>query len=405
MENKTVVFGITGGIAAYKAAGIVSALRKKGHSVFCIMTKNAAEFVRPLVFETLSNNPVAVDMFDREQPWEVEHISLAKRADLFVVAPATANFIGKYANGIADDMLSTTVMATKAPVLIAPAMNTNMYESAAVQENIKKLEARGVRFVGPGTGRLAEGTSGIGRLEEEGIILSAIEDMLFDKKDLKGLHVLVTAGPTRENIDPVRYISNRSSGKMGYSIAEAAARRGADVTLISGPVSLPAPYGVKKIDVNTTLEMYDAANKAFPSADITVKAAAPADFRAKEEASQKIKKEDGQDDMTLPLVKNPDIAASLGRVKKPGQVLVVFAAETENGIENAKHKLSAKNADMAVLNNVTEKGAGFDTDTNIVTFLTAEGIRKLPIMRKEDVAHLILDEAAAMLPGRSGNDA
>ena len=395
MKKPCVVLGVTGGIAVYKACELLRLLQKRGIDVFVVMTQNACRFVAPLTFETLSGHPVAVDTFDRPQTWEVEHIALAKRADLFLIAPATANIIGKMACGIADDMLSTTVMATRAPVLVAPAMNTGMWESAAVQQNVKILQARGVQFVMPASGHLACGDSGAGKLEDVETIAERAREMLFAKRDMEGLHVMVTAGPSREALDPVRYISNRSSGKMGYAIAQAAQKRGAEVTLLSGPVALAAPQGVKLVSFTTTQELLDKASELAAAQDVLIQAAAPADYRAKEIAPQKIKKQGGEP-MTFTLVENPDVAATLGRAKKAGQVFVGFAAETNDVLAHAQDKLVRKNLDMIVANDVTRPGAGFDVDTNIVTLITKEGQEALPMMSKAEVADRILDHVLAL---------
>lgn len=389
-KKPCIVLGVTGGIAVYKACELLRLLQKRGIDVFVVMTQNACRFVAPLTFETLSGHPVAVDTFDRPQTWEVEHIALAKRADLFMIAPATADIIGKMACGIADDMLSTTVMATRAPVLIAPAMNTGMWENAAVQQNVKTLQARGVEFVMPVSGHLACGDSGTGKMEDVEIIAEHACKMLFIKKDMKGMRVMVTAGPSREALDPVRYISNRSSGKMGYAIAQAAQRRGAEVTLLSGPVSILPPQGVKFVSFTTTQELLDKARAFVKEQDILIQAAAPADYRAKEIAPQKIKKQSGEP-VTFTLVENPDVAATLGREKREGQVFVGFAAETNDVIAHAQDKLVRKNLDMIVANDVTRPGAGFDVDTNIVTLITGEGQEALPMMTKAEVADQILD--------------
>ena len=389
-KKPCIVLGVTGGIAVYKACELLRLLQKRGIDVFVVMTQNACRFVAPLTFETLSGHPVAVDTFDRPQTWEVEHIALAKRADLFMITPATADIIGKMACGIADDMLSTTVMATRAPVLIAPAMNTGMWENAAVQQNVKTLQARGVEFVMPVSGHLACGDSGTGKMEDVEIIAEHACKMLFTKKDMKGMRVMVTAGPSREALDPVRYISNRSSGKMGYAIAQAAQRRGAEVTLLSGPVSILPPQGVKLVPFTTTQELLDKARAFVKEQDILIQAAAPADYRAREIAPQKIKKQSGEP-LTFTLVENPDVAATLGREKREGQVFVGFAAETNDVLAHAQDKLVRKNLDMIVANDVTRPGAGFDVDTNIVTLITGEGQEALPMMTKAEVADQILD--------------
>ena len=395
MKKPCVVLGVTGGIAVYKACELLRLLQKRGIDVFVVMTQNACRFVAPLTFETLSGHPVAVDTFDRPQTWEVEHIALAKRADLFLIAPATANIIGKMACGIADDMLSTTVMATRAPVLVAPAMNTGMWENAAVQQNVKTLRARGVEIVAPVSGHLACGDNGEGKLEDVAVIAERACELLFAKKDMEGLRVMVTAGPSREALDPVRYISNRSSGKMGYAIAQAAQKRGAEVTLLSGPVAIEAPQGVKLVPFTTTQELLDRASKLAQEQDLLIQAAAPADYRAKEIAPQKIKKQGGEP-MTFTLVENPDVAATLGKAKRSGQVFVGFAAETNDVLAHARDKLARKNLDMIVANDVTRPGAGFDVDTNIVTLITKDGQEALPMMSKAEVAQRILDRALAL---------
>lgn len=389
-QKKCVVLGVTGGIAAYKACELLRLLQKQGIDMFVVMTRNACQFVTPLTFETLSGHPVAVDTFVRPATWEVEHIALAKRADLFLIAPATANIIGKMACGIADDMLSTTVMATRAPVMIAPAMNTGMWENPAVQQNIATLAARGVHIVTPATGHLACGDSGTGKLEDVAVIAQRALDVLRAKRDLEGLRVMVTAGPTREALDPVRYISNRSSGKMGYAIARAAQQRGAQVTLLTGPVSIEPPRGVTVVPFTTTQELLERALQCAPEQDILIQSAAPADYRAREIAPQKIKKH-GDEDMVLDLVENPDVAATLGRAKRSGQTFVGFAAETNDVLAHARGKLVKKNLDMIVANDVTTPGAGFDVSTNIVTLLTEEKTESLPLMTKDEVADRILD--------------
>lgn len=389
-QKKCVVLGVTGGIAAYKACEILRLLQKQGIDVFVVMTKNACQFVTPLTFETLSGHPVAADTFARPATWEVEHIALAKRADLFLIAPATADIIGKMACGIADDMLSTTVMATRAPVMIAPAMNTGMWENPATQQNIATLVSRGVHVVTPATGHLACGDSGAGKLEDVSVIARCALDVLEAKRDWEGLRLMVTAGPTREALDPVRYISNRSSGKMGYAIARAAQRRGAQVTLLTGPVSIEPPQGVKVVPFMTTQELLDRALAFAQEQDVIIQSAAPADYRAREIAPQKIKKQGGED-MTIELVENPDVAATLGRAKRADQTFVGFAAETNDVLAHAKGKLVRKNLDMIVANDVTAPGAGFDVNTNIVTLMTRDGAESLPLMSKDEVAERILD--------------
>ncbi len=391
--GKNVVLGVCGGIACYKACDIVSGLKKLGINVDVIMTKNATEFVSPLTFETLSGNPVTKDTFDRERPWEVEHISLAKKADVFVIVPATANVIGKIASGIADDMLTTTVMATKAPVLIAPAMNTNMYENPIVKRNIETLEAYGYNFIDTEIGRLACGDTGSGKLASVDRILFEIERLLYDKKDLVGKRVLVTAGGTEEPIDGVRCITNRSSGKMGLAIAREARLRGADVVVIRGRVGVDfSSYIASVVPVKTTADMYEAVAANMDGADYIVKAAAPADYKVKNAGKEKIK----GDRLELSLEKNPDIAKMVGE-NKGGRKLVIFCAETSSLIENAGKKLIKKNADMVVANDVTKEGAGFDVDTNIVTIIKGGDTRKdYPIMTKRETAKVIVDEMISL---------
>ncbi|AOT68419.1 bifunctional phosphopantothenoylcysteine decarboxylase/phosphopantothenate--cysteine ligase CoaBC [Geosporobacter ferrireducens] len=394
-SDKNVVIGVTGGIAAYKAADIVSRLRKLCINVNVIMTKSAQEFVQPLTFQAISQNYVVTDMFEEPKTWDVEHISIAQKADVFLIAPATANVIGKIAGGIADDMLTTTVMATKAPVLIAPAMNTNMYENPIVQKNIEALKCMGYHFVEPTSGRLACGDFGKGKMAEPEVIVSELLKLLSPNKDLQGKNVLVTAGPTREAIDPVRFITNHSSGKMGYAIAERAAARGAEVMLVSGPTNLPTPIGVKRLDVNTTNEMYNMVIEHSDKADIIIKSAAVADYRPETVAENKIKK--GDVDIAISLTRNPDILKKLGEIKKDGQVLVGFAAETQDIIENAKSKVERKNLDFIVANDLTKDGAGFKGDTNIVTIIDSTGdVQHYEKMDKKDLADIILDKAKSI---------
>ena len=399
LDGKQIVLGVTGGIAAYKACDLTSRLKKAGAQVYVILTKNACQFVSPLTFETLSNHPAVTDTFARPETWEVEHVALAKRADLFVIAPATANILAKMACGIADDMLSTTVLATRAPVLVAPAMNTGMWENAATQRNVETLKQRGVHFIGPDGGYLACGDSGAGRMSEPAAIAEAIDALLHPRRDLEGLSVLVTAGPTQEKIDPVRYITNRSSGKMGYAIARAAQMRGARVTLVSGPTQLQTPQGVEKVDIVSTQDLYQAMMVHAPQADIVIQAAAPADFTPDTVAEQKIKKL-GDGMLTLSFRQTPDVAAAVGKNKRPGQVLIGFAAETNDVMKNAGAKLKKKNLDMIVANDVTAPGAGFDVDTNIVTFVTAEKKETLPCLPKTQVADELLDRALKLMQKR-----
>lgn len=361
------------------------------------MTESATKFISPLTLQTLSSNYVAVGMFDEVKSWEIEHISLATKADIFVIAPATANIIGKIANGIADDLLTTTVMATKAPVLIAPAMNVNMYENKITQENINKLKSLGYKFIEPATGILACGVYGKGKLADVDDIISGIVETLSvtQHKDLAGVHLIVTAGPTQEPIDPVRYITNRSSGKMGYSIAERAHKRGAEVLLITGPTGLPAVDGIKTINIKTCEEMLEQVRHNFEWADAVIMAAAVADYRPEYVSEQKIKKDD--DAIMLKLVKNPDILEQLGKIKG-NKKLVGFAAETEALYENAKKKIDKKNLDMIVANDVTEKGAGFEVDTNIISIIDRDGkVTKYPLMSKMQVADAILDRMLDIL--------
>ena len=399
LDGKQIVLGVTGGIAAYKACDLTSRLKKAGAQVYVILTKNACQFVSPLTFETLSNHPAVTDTFARPETWEVEHVALAKKADLFVIAPATANILAKMACGIADDMLSTTVLATRAPVLVAPAMNTGMWENAATQKNVETLKQRGVHFIGPDGGYLACGDSGAGRMSEPAAIAEAIDALLHPRRDLEGLSVLVTAGPTQEKIDPVRYITNRSSGKMGYAIARAAQMRGARVTLVSGPTQLQTPQGVEKVDIVSTQDLYQAMMVHTPQADIVIQAAAPADFTPDTVAEQKIKKL-GDGMLTLSFRQTPDVAAAVGKNKRPGQVLIGFAAETNDVMKNAGAKLKKKNLDMIVANDVTAPGAGFDVDTNIVTFVTAEKKETLPCLPKTQVADELLDRALKLMQKR-----
>lgn len=388
LTDKCVVVGVTGGIAAYKACELVSRLKKLHADVRVIMTKNATEFVNPLTFQSLSHNPVSVDTFQNIQTWEIEHVALAQRADLFIVAPATANLMAKLACGIADDMLTTTLLAARVPILIAPAMNTAMWESPATRRNLEILKGRGIRFAAPDKGMLACGTSGTGRMSEPCELVEAAKQLICRRSDMRGLRVTVTAGPTIEPIDPVRYITNRSSGRMGYALAEAAQMRGAAVTLISGPVSIDAPYGVNVVRISTTNELY-AAVMANADADVIIQAAAPADFRVDTYSATKIKRTD--DALTLELRPNPDIAAELGRRRQAGQTLVGFAAETNDVCRNARGKLERKALDLIVANDVTRAGAGFDVDTNIVTLIDALSQRELPIMSKREVADRVLD--------------
>ena len=391
LSGRTVVLGVTGGIAVYKACEITSRLRKLGANVRVILTENASRFVPSLTFEALSGHSVAKDMFESPRQWEIEHISWAKVADLVVVAPATANLIGKYANGIADDMLSTTLLATSAPVLLAPAMNANMWRHPAMQQNLGTLLARGVKTIGPGKGFLACGDVDEGRMAEPAEIIEAVLSLLSRQQDFVGRRVLVTAGPTREPLDPVRYISNRSSGKMGYAIAEAAHARGATVTLVTGPTSLTPPAGIAVVPVTTTRDLYDAVTSRMAEQDVIIQAAAPCDFKPETVSEQKIKKREAHPGLTLRLEETPNVSEAVGAAKRPGQFLVAFAAETENLIENATGKMRAKAADLVVANDVSREGAGFDGDTNIASFVTQNGVTTLPQMTKRHLADEILD--------------
>ena len=393
LESKNVLVAVTGGIACYKACGLVSALKKAGACVNVVMTAHAAEFVAPLTFETLSANPVACDMFAPKEHWEVEHVSLAKKADLVIIAPATANVLDKLAAGIADDMLTTTLLATKAKVLACPAMNTAMYENEAVQSAIKTLKARGYEFLEPESGLLACGDVGKGRMCEPEEIYAKALDMLMPKRDYAGKTVLVTAGATREDIDGVRFISNYSSGKMGIEIAKAVKNRGGRVILVAGFVTAKIPaYIDETVSVKSTCDMYDAVMSKVGECDFVIKAAAPADYRVEKVADDKIK----DSEVTLELTKNPDIAKAVGKVKGDKK-LVVFCAEKRELIERAKGKLKSKNADMVVANDVTKEGAGFDVDTNIATLITKEGkVRDCELMTKAALADVILDELIAL---------
>ncbi len=395
LKGKSVVLGVTGGIAVYKAVDVVSRLRKKGAEVNVVMTKNAQQFVSPVTFQALANNPVVTDMFDEPKTWDTEHISLAQKADVFVIAPATANIIGKMNSGIADDMLSTTVMATTAPVVIAPAMNTNMYCNPVVQRNIQGLKELGVEFIEPASGRLACGDIGVGKLASPEDIVDYIEYVLLRSEALKGKRVLVTAGPTVERIDPVRYLTNRSSGKMGYAVAKKAALMGADVTLVSGPTELKTPVAVTRIDVESAEDMNLQANK-HSDFDIIISAAAVADYRPAVIAENKIKKAD--DDLSIELVRTPDVLFGLGKKRTEGQFIVGFAAETNNIIENAMKKIEKKNLDMIVANDVSQAGAGFKGDTNQIQIIEKSGeIHNFDMMSKDEAAGEIMNAIVQLL--------
>ncbi|MEL1134169.1 bifunctional phosphopantothenoylcysteine decarboxylase/phosphopantothenate--cysteine ligase CoaBC [Desulfitobacterium sp. THU1] len=395
LGNKKILVGVTGGIAAYKAADVVSRLRKHGAIVYVAMTKGATEFIAPLTLRTLSANPVYVEMFEEPKVWNVEHIALAEAVDAVLIAPATANILAKMAVGIADDFLTTVLLATRAPIFVAPAMNHNMYHHPVTQDNLQKLRERSVGILGPATGFLACDTAGDGRMSEPQELVEALQHYFAASGRLAGKRALVTAGGTQEPLDPVRYLGNRSSGKMGYAVAEALQEAGAETTLISAPTELATPPGVKRISIMTAQEMYDAVMSEFADADIVVKAAAVADYRPQASAAQKIKK-DGTS-RTLELVPNPDILAELGK-KKEQQFLVGFAAETEKLYEHAQAKMQRKNVDMLVANDVTQPGAGFGSPTNIVSFLFPEGRRiDLPQMKKLEVARRLVQEIVEQL--------
>lgn len=393
LKDRRIVLGVTGGIAVYKACDLASRLVKRGAQVRVVLTEHACRFVPPLTFETLTGNPACVDMFGPRGG--MDHISLAKWGELFVIAPATANCIAKLAGGIADDLLTTTALAMNGPVLIAPAMNANMYRHPATQQNLELLRQRGVRTVGPESGRLACGDDDIGRMSEPEAIAEAADALLNVRRDLEGKKVLVTAGPTVERIDPVRYITNRSSGKMGYALAEAARDRGADVVLVSGPVHLDRPRGVEVVDIESSAELCEAVLSRGPWMDVVIQAAAPADFRPASYSEQKIKKTG--EGLALRLENTTDIAAELGRRKRAGQVLVAFAAETSNLLENAGAKLAKKNADLIVANDVSRSDAGFGVDTNAVTLITRGEPEELPLMSKRETADAILDRVALLI--------
>jgi len=399
LTGREIVLGVTGGIAAYKSAEIVSRLRHLGANVHVIMTRNATEFITPLTFQTLSANQTVTDTFSAPEYWNVEHVALAKRAEIFVIAPATANILAKMAAGIADDMLSTTVLATKAPILVAPAMNTGMWTAEATQRNLKTLKERGVRTIGPESGRLACGDEGAGRMSEPEAIVEEIYRILTKKRDYAGTKVLITAGATRERLDPVRFITNDSSGKMGFAIAEAARDRGAEVTVIHGSVSAEIPAGVRTVRIETARDLYDAMMAEAGEQDVIIQAAAVCDYRPAEQKDRKIKKEKGKN-LILELTENPDIARAVGEQKRAGQTLVGFAAETDHVQQNAQKKLAAKNLDMIVANDVTKPGAGFNTDTNIAALITADRIIEEPLQTKRQLAEKILDRVMEIRAGQ-----
>lgn len=389
LKDKTILLGVTGSIAAYKTANLASLLVKQHCDVHVLMTANATEFISPITFETLTNNKVPVDTFDRNFQYNTEHIALAKRADLVVIAPATANIIAKLANGIADDMLTTTVLACRCKKIIAPAMNTAMYENPVTQENLNKLKSFGWKVITPASGWLACGDVGLGKMPEPELLL---ETILFEsacKKDMAGLKVLVTAGPTMEALDPVRFISNHSSGKMGYAIARAAAQRGAEVTLVSGKTALDPPLYVELVNVLSAADMFEAVTSRSADQDIIIKAAAVSDYRPAEVAHDKIKKKD--DNLSIPLVRTMDILKYLGEHRREGQFLCGFSMETQNLIENSRKKLESKHVDMIACNNLKDEGAGFAVNTNLLTLITSDDEIRLPLLTKEEVAHKLLD--------------
>jgi phosphopantothenoylcysteine decarboxylase/phosphopantothenate--cysteine ligase len=401
IKGREIVLGVTGGIAAYKAVELVRLFIQKGADVHVVMTKNAKEFVTPLTFQTLSKNPVITEMFEVSKEVDIKHISLARRADLVLIAPASANIIGKYAHGIADDFLSTMLLATKAPIFIAPAMNPEMYQNAIVQGNIASLEKTGVKFISPGIGDTACEEIGMGRLADVKVILREIENIFDIKKDLTSQVMLVTAGPTQEPLDPVRYITNPSSGKMGYALARAGQERGAHVILISGPTHLPPPPGLTFFPITTAQEMREIVLREVAEANIVIKAAAVVDFRPKSPGKQKIKKEIfNKNELTVRLEKSPDILAEIGS-RKENKILVGFAAETEALLENARKKMVAKNLDLIVANDITADGAGFGSETNKVNIIYRDGkMEELPLLSKKELAHLILDRVVDTVQSR-----
>ena len=397
LKGKTVVLALTGGIAAYKIATLASMLVKQKATVLVLMTENATRFIAPLTFEALTGTRCMVDTFDRSFSFEIEHVAVADRADLVLVAPASANVIAKMANGIADDMLTTTVLACRCPKLVAPAMNTGMYENPATQANLARLRGYGVEVIDPACGRLACGAVGPGKMPEPQQLLEHIQRHLACQKDMAGLHLLVTAGPTREALDPVRFITNHSTGRMGYELARAAMLRGAQVTLVSGPTALEPPPFVELVRVESAAQMHDAVMAAAPAQDVIIKAAAVADYRPAHTAGEKIKKSGA--DLTLELTRTPDILAELGAARRPGQFLCGFAMETRDLLDNARAKLEKKGADMIVANSLREAGAGFGGATNHVTLVEPTGCTELPLAGKDEVAHRILDRILARRAG------
>jgi phosphopantothenoylcysteine decarboxylase/phosphopantothenate--cysteine ligase len=396
LSGKNILLGVTGGIAAYKSADLASKLIKQHANVDVVMTKNATEFIAPLTFEALTHNRCVTDTFDRNHPWEVEHIALADKADILVIAPATANCIAKLAAGIADDMLTTTALACTCKKIIAPAMNTKMYENPVTQRNLQTLKGFGYTIVEPDEGYLACGIVGKGRMEEPANIVEAIIHEIAATKDMEGVKVLVTAGPTREAIDPVRYITNHSTGKMGIALAKAAANRGADVTLVLGPTDIQVPSYVNVVPITSAKDMFDVVTSRAKDQDIIIKAAAVADYTPENAADNKIKKNDNDSDLTMPLKRTKDILKWLGEHKQENQILCGFSMETENMIENSRKKLKKKNLDMICANNLKVAGAGFGVDTNVITLITAENETELELMSKDNAANHILDELTKM---------
>ena len=394
-QGKTVLLCVTGSIAAYKIASLASALKKRHAEVHVLMTENATNFINPITFESLTGTKCLVDTFDRNFQFQVEHVSIAKKADVALIAPASANVIGKLAHGIADDMLTTTVMACKCKKIISPAMNTNMFENPIVQDNLKTLAHYGFEVIAPAEGYLACGDTGAGKMPEPETLLSYIEKEIACPKDMQGKKVLVTAGPTQEKIDPVRYITNHSSGKMGYAIEKNAMLRGAEVILVSGPVSIAPPPFVKVVSVTTAKEMFEAVTSVSEEQDIIIKAAAVADYRPKEVSSEKIKKKDGQ--MSIELERTDDILKYLGEHKRQNQFLCGFSMETQNMLGNSRAKLEKKNLDMVAANNLKVEGAGFQGDTNVLTLITQEEDVSLPLMSKEDAASKLLDKILSLM--------
>ena len=392
LKGKTVLLGVTGGIACYKSANLASALVKQGANVQVVMTRNATEFIGPHTFESLTGNRVSVDTFDRNYQFQVEHIALADQADLVLVAPATANVLAKLAHGLADDMLTTTILACNCPKIAAPAMNTKMYENPITQDNLDILRKYGWEIVEPASGRLACGAVGKGKMPEPEDLLECVLHALSHEKDMTDLKVLVTAGPTREALDPVRYLTNHSTGKMGYAIAKAAAARGAEVTLVSGPVNLKKPPYMEVVDIVSAQDMFEAVTSRAPTQDIIIKAAAVADYRPANLAEDKIKKSGNDSDLSLPLSRTSDILAWLGEHRSPGQFLCGFSMETRDMVENSKQKLEKKHIDLIAANNLKQEGAGFGVDTNLLTLISPDGAKELPLMSKEEAAHALLDE-------------